>query len=136
MGVFSLQSRTKTLQKPRRELAKYRRRRRRVKQKSAISTKDKTHAGKTQPTRNGQGLDIVSFLCYTVRVSRAMQSHKPQDKMTKCQFVLTKENQMEKLTVQELQTLFMHLIETPTPACIKTAEMVMALINDRLLQPA
>jgi len=42
---------------------------------------------------------------------------------------------MEKLTVQELQNLFMHLIETPTPACLKTAEMVMALINDRLLQP-
>jgi hypothetical protein len=42
---------------------------------------------------------------------------------------------MEKLTVQELQTLFMHLIDTPTPACLETAKMVMALINDRLLQP-
>ena len=96
---------------------------------------DKTLRNQTQPILTGQGLDIVSFLCYTVRVSRAMQSHKPQDKMTKCQYVLTKENQMEKLTVQELQTLFMHLIDTPTPACLKTAEMVMALINDRLLQP-
>jgi hypothetical protein len=43
---------------------------------------------------------------------------------------------LETLTTQELQNLFMHLIETPTPACIATAEMVMALINDRLLQPA
>jgi hypothetical protein len=125
MGVFSLQSLPKTLQKTTQGTGS----------KQQATQADKTHAGKMQPTRDGQGLDIVSFLCYTVRVSRAMQSHKPQDKMTKCQYVLTKENQMEKLTVQELQNLFMHLIETPTPACLKTAEMVMALINDRLLQP-
>jgi len=43
---------------------------------------------------------------------------------------------LENLTTQQLQNLFMHLIETPTPECIRTANMVMALINDRQLQPA
>jgi hypothetical protein len=47
-----------------------------------------------------------------------------------------REIQMQDLTTKQLQDLFMHLIETPTPECIKAAKMVLALINDRLLQPA